>query len=67
MLPIHGVAAVDAGKSVGGQQGEDIAQRFGVEKSTAITEVEAGVVAVTAQGQDVVGGNEAVAFGVGQR
>lgn len=59
MLPVHGVAAVDAGEGEGGQPVEQVPQRFGVQQYAAIREVDVGVVALAAESQDLLGGDEA--------
>ena len=61
MLSVNGVAAVDASEGVRWQEREHVAHRTGVEQRAAIAEVEARVVALAAQGHDVVGGYEALA------
>lgn len=61
MLSVDGVAAVDAGEGVRRQKGEHVAHRAGVEQRAAIAEVKAGVVALAAQGQDMVDGDKALA------
>ena len=67
MLSVDGVAAVDAGEGVSGQEREHVAQCTGVEQRAAIAEVEAGVIALATEGQDVVGGDEALTVREGQQ
>ena len=67
ILSVDGVAAVDAGEGVRWQEREHVAHRTGVEQRAAIAEMKAGVVALAAQGHDVVDGDEALAVRKGQQ
>jgi len=58
ILPIDGLATMNAVERLRGQAAEHLTQRFGVKQRAAIAEVGAGVVALAAEGYDAGGGDE---------